>query len=446
MIQTCSRCSRVNPVGACYCYFDGAALMGASQAGANLPVGAQPFPTPFVFPTGKTCRNFDQLALACQENWQSASSALGDLERFLGSIGRSDLALAAREAGRGPDRERGVDDFLARLPGHAVQPPRLVVEPTEINLGQLKVGEDRTFDLHLRNQGMRLVHGSIQVDDALWLAVGPGRGGAQKLFQFGSELVLQVRVRGKHLRASHKPLTARLVISSNAGDVVINVKAELPVKSFSEGVLAGARSPRQVAERAKSNPKEAARLFEQGVVARWYRDNGWTYPVQGASASGLAAVQQFFEALGLTPAPKVDLTTRSLSLQGLPGGKANATIELRTNEKRPVWAQATSDQPWLEVGKSRLDGRVASIPVVVRKLPDAAGQTLRATLKVRANGNQRFEVPVTLAVGGQVSEVSQPAGETWLFRVHRSRPGCAGARLIVGICFPARPWRPRSWL
>src|SRR5258707_5413550 len=40
---------------------------------------------------------------------------------------------------------------------------------------------------------------------------------------------------------------------------------------------------------------------------------------QGPSSSGLGAVQQFFEALGLTPPPKVDISERSVALRGDPG-------------------------------------------------------------------------------------------------------------------------------
>src|SRR5207248_5703200 len=90
MVQTCSRCTRVNPPEALYCYFDGAALDGHGARGGPVNVGSQPFSVPFVFPTGRACRNFDQLALACQEDGTAAQNALqqGDLAIFLGSAGR----------------------------------------------------------------------------------------------------------------------------------------------------------------------------------------------------------------------------------------------------------------------------------------------------------------------------------------------------------------------
>src|SRR5205807_4366903 len=138
-------------------------------------------------------------------------------------------------------------------------------------------------------------------------------------FQFGGETVIPVQVRGKHLRAAGKPIEGQLLIESNGGNTTVTVRVEVPVKPFAIGVLTGAKSPRQVAEKAKHAPKEAAALFEKGAVAGWYADNGWTYPVQGPSSSGLAAVQQFFEALGLTPPPKVDISERFIQLQGYVG-------------------------------------------------------------------------------------------------------------------------------
>src|SRR5437667_3706890 len=98
MPHTCSRCQRVNPGDAVYCYFDGAILGGGNGASSGpVNVGQQKFPNQFVFPTGQTCQNFDQLALTCQQNWKAAVEVLqkGFLESFLGGMGRIDLANAA---------------------------------------------------------------------------------------------------------------------------------------------------------------------------------------------------------------------------------------------------------------------------------------------------------------------------------------------------------------
>src|SRR5437588_8047828 len=98
MSVTCVKCSRVNPADAVYCYHDGFALNGHAGRGAGpVAVGGQQFASPFVFPSGRTCRSFDELATACQEDWASARELLaqGFFGGFFGGMGRADLAQAA---------------------------------------------------------------------------------------------------------------------------------------------------------------------------------------------------------------------------------------------------------------------------------------------------------------------------------------------------------------
>jgi hypothetical protein len=376
-------------------------LLHGHANGGPLQPGAQLFPTPFVFPTGLTCRNFDQLGLACQQNWAAARDLLqkGILEKFFGGLGRLDLAMAARAAANFPDRDRGLDRLLAQLPTKALAAPKLQVQPGQVDLGNVEVGRDQRFSLRLANSGMRLLYGTV-TSDAKWLLLGEAAGNSQKLFQCEGETSLALQVRGNQLRAGNKPLEGKLVVESNGGTVTLLVRAMVPVKPFALGALAGCVSPRQVAEKAKSNPKEAAALFEQGAVAQWYKDNGWAYPVLGPSASGVSAVQQFFEALGLTKPPRVELTESAISLRGKIGDSLEHRLQVRTHEKKPVYAHATSDQPWLAVGRTQFNGPAAFIPLQVRQVPERPGEVLQARVVIRANGNQRFVVPVSLAVGG----------------------------------------------
>src|SRR6187399_2774019 len=117
MSQTCTKCSAVNPDDASYCYHDGAVLAGHSANGGPVNAGSQPFPSPYVFPSGQQCRNFDQLATACQSHWSEAVGLLrkGYLAGFFGGLGRADLPLAAQEAARFPDQDRGLDQLLQKL-------------------------------------------------------------------------------------------------------------------------------------------------------------------------------------------------------------------------------------------------------------------------------------------------------------------------------------------
>jgi predicted secreted protein len=414
MSQVCRKCSHANPPEAVYCYFDGVILGGPAANGSPIRAGAKPFPNPFVFPSGQVCNNFDQLATACQQNWSVAVALLqqGFLGSFLGGIGRADLAQAAQEAAHFPDVDRGLDQLLAKLPTQVLDAPKLRVEPTDIHLGILDFGTNRDFELHLANHGLRLVYGSVS-SDCKWLTLGEAPGHPQRLFQFASEAVLTVQIRGQYLRAGQKTLEGRLVVESNGGTAAVTVRTDVPIKPYVGGVLAGATTPRQIAEKARAFPKEAALLFESGAVAKWFAGNGWTYPVQGPAASGVGAVQQFFEALGLSKPPKVEISHTALAFRGHVGEALEATVELKSEEKRPIYAHAVCDQPWLDVSEHAIRiGRNAAIQVVIARVPRRPGETLQANVIVVANGNQKFNVPVSLAIDGVAGNHPEPV--SWI--------------------------------
>jgi hypothetical protein len=399
MTLVCRNCSRINPPEARYCYWDGSVLDGRGQGHGPIAVGAQPFHCPFVFPSGRHCRNFDELLLGCYGEWQEARDLLreGYLESFFGALGRTDLALAAKQALRAADADSGLDHLLSKLPCSNREPPKLFVQPLEINLGQLSRHSDRHFVLHIENQGMGLLQGTIACDNTAWLMLGEGTGSPRKVFQCLHEFTLPVQVHGKALRAGNKPLEGRLTLSSNGGAAEILVRADVPVQPFPKGVLAGALSPRQIAEKAKANPRAAALSFEKGAVAAWYESNGWIYPVQGPASSGLGAIQQFYEALGLVKAPVVEISETAVHLQGAPGDNLEHVLHVRAQEKRPVFAYATTGAPWLHIGRIRLEGRTARIPIQVPYVPPQLGE-LHGKVQVTANGGQRFLVDVQLSI------------------------------------------------
>jgi hypothetical protein len=399
MSYVCRTCSRVNPPEALFCYFDGVALASHYQGGP-VAAGAKPFPTPFVFPSGRQCNNFDELVRACDDEWGAAQELLGKgfFESFLGGLGRVDLAFAARQAAKEADHDRGLDQFLNKLPVSNREGPKLFVHPPEINLGT--VAGERRFVVRLQNQGGGLLTGTIAGDDTKWLAFGDAPGTPQKIFQCRHDSDIAVHVVGKHLRAGNKPVEGRILIETNGGTAVVVVRGEKPVQPFPEGVLAGAKLPREIAAKAKVKPREAAALFENGAVQAWYEANGWTYPVQGPSSSGIGAIQQFYEALGLVQPPKVTISQSRLQFQGRPGAFLEQLIQLHTTEKRPVYAHATTTTPWVQTGRPILEGRTASIPVRVPSVPATPGERLTGTLQVTSNGNQRFTVEVELVVTG----------------------------------------------
>jgi hypothetical protein len=377
-------------------------LSGGNGQAGPVAIGAQSFPSPFVFASGRACRNFDELVLACEADWDGARDLLrrGYLESFLAAAGRMDLATAARQAAIDTDIDRALDELLGKLPGDVREAPRLRAQPQDVNLGKVPRGEDRQFMLHIENQGMGLLSGAVTVSGAPWLLLGEGLGSPRKVFQCRGEVRLPVRINSRALRANNQPSEGKLVISSSGGNAVISVRVEVPVVPFSEGPLAGATSPRQLATKAKADPKKAAPYFEKGAVAAWYENNGWSYPVQGPSSSGLGAVQQFFEALGLVTPPKVDINQRTVQLYGVPGAALHHVLVVQAAEARPVFAHASTFVPWLRVGRIQLEGRTARVPLQVPAVPPQPGELLTGKVLVQANGNQRFVVEVRLGVLG----------------------------------------------
>ena len=404
MAQTCQRCRRTNPREANYCYFDGNVLAGRSSDvpadGSAMNLGTRPFSHPLVFPSGEACHNFQQLAEACQHDTALAGDLLqqGHLETFLASQGRMDLAGVARASAKAADRQRGLDDFLGRLP-FVLPAGRLQVEPLQVDLGTLRIGEERRFVLNLRNLGMRLVHGTASCD-VPWLSLGDGAPCQSRLFQFTDHAVLPVHIVGDKLRAYQQPQETEIHLDTPNVSATVTVRVRVPVQPFPEGALAGAQSPRELAKKAHDAVKEAAALIESGAVARWYQANGWTYPVLGPTASGVAAVQQLFEALGLVKPPRVELSEDAIRLQGKPGDKIEHSIAVITQENRAAIAHGTSDQPWLQVGKTIYRGRSAFLPLTIASVPSRPGEELHAVVAIAANGSQAFQVPVTVSVVG----------------------------------------------
>src|SRR5208282_212841 len=125
-----------------------------------------------------------------------------------------------------------------------------------------------------------------------------------------------VQVKGQKLRAGPRPVIGHLLVESNAGMQTVRIELSVPILPFPRGILQGAVTPRELALKAKQFPREAALLFEQGAVGDWYKSNGWIYPVEGPSGSGLGAVQQYFEALGLTKPPRVQISDENFTFKG----------------------------------------------------------------------------------------------------------------------------------
>jgi hypothetical protein len=404
MPSQCQVCLNTNPPEALYCYFDGR-LLASDRPQGPLKLGLIPFPTPFYFPDGQPCANFNQLTLTCDYRWEEARGLLldGIWPTFFGNMGRLDLATAAKQAAAEPDPDQGLSQLLEKLPADADcrQPPTLALDSAEEHLGQLTPGADLGFELVIRNQGMFLLRGVV-ASSCDWIVFGDRTGPTQKMFQARKVCAMPVRVLGHKLRAGLKPLQAEIVVETNGGTIKVPVTAEIPIRPFPRGLsannaLADARSPREIALKAKENPHEAAALFAQGAVKAWYESNGWTYPIEGSEGSGKGAVQQFFEALGLTKAPRLEINTASLTVRGKIGERHARRLTVRTCEAKPVYAHASCGCDWVTIKPIKYLGNKVEITVEVT-IPPLPGETVVALLTIQGNGKQQFVVPMSVIV------------------------------------------------
>ncbi len=249
---------------------------------------------------------------------------------------------------------------------------------TEENLGALEPAKDHKFQLVIENQGILLLRGSVMTD-CDWLFFSDRQGNAsEKLFQTRDNYSLTVRIPANKLRAGPNPLEGQIVIDTNGGRQTVVVRATVAARPFPRGdvagnVLAGARSPRELAIKAKTHPKEAAVLFEQGVVKAWYESNGWTYPIQGSQAKGKGALQQFFEALGLVKPPRLAIDTERIVCRGEAGERLTKQVVLSTAEARLVYADASSNQRWIKVLPGKSQGNSLTIPLRI-EIPSQPGR------------------------------------------------------------------------
>ena len=393
MVLVCTQCSRANAEEARYCYYDGVSLLGAG--GASM-ASRNTFLAPFVFPSGQQCKDFDQFAHGCLHNWDAAREMLanGRFQQFFGGLGRMDLMQVAQEMANFPDRQRGLDVFLARLPTKGLPAAKLSVEPKRIDLGTLKGGQNSHLELTLKSEGSRLLFGSVSTS-CNWLQAT--ESGDPRVFQFRDSASIVLQINGQFLRAGLKPLEGEIFLESNGGTFEIKVVASVPLHPFPEGCLAGARTPRELAEKAKKFPKDAGTLFASGAVGKWYQANGWIYPVDGPAHNGMAAVQQFFEALGLSKPPKVFIAEPWIELKGKPGAKLTHQIVVRSEEHRPVYAHATSPLSWCILKTPILQGNAVTLPVEV-VVPPQPGEIVQGFIRVMSNGQQRFDIPVQVTV------------------------------------------------
>lgn len=403
----CPRCQRANPSEAVFCHFDGAELRPVNGRAASA--GRTRLPHEFVFPSGRQCHTFEELAQACQAEWETARDLLRNdiFRKYLANVGRTDLAKAALDANALTDADIALDTFIHRLPIKIEEGPRLDLSPRRINLGTLSVGDQREVRLTILNQGKGLLHGTLAVaEGGDWLKLTGFRRSDEGAIKTAGEQPVNLRIDTRGLVAPNK-YTARLTVITNGGIVEVPVRMEVAVRPFALAPFQGVASPRQMAERMRSQPKPAVGLLEAGDVAKWFEANGWMYPVKAVPARGVAAVQQFFEGMGLSKAPPVELTQTEFQFDAADGASAAGQCTLRTDAKKWVYAHLESDAPWLRAEPADVSGPQQAMIAFTADLRNLAPQQVHdATLRVTANADQVRTIRIR--VTGRRAPVAKP--------------------------------------
>jgi hypothetical protein len=404
-VQTCPRCRRTNPAEAIYCYFDGVSLQSRSSGGPAL---AQ-LPQEFSFPSGRRCRTYEELAQACQEEWVAARELLrqGVFQRYFTAISCLDLVRAAQEAMTQSNLDIGLMQLLRSLPTQLpLAGPRLDLTPRRLHLGTLLAGEHRQIRITIRNQGQGLLQGTLAVSEGNeWLKLA---GGATQLtVQTPREQTVEVHLDTRSLPAEKK-YEGKLTLVTNGGVMEVPVKLYLKAHPFPKPPFQGVCTPRDMGIRMQSHPKAAAAILENGELAEWFRRNGWKYPISGPQVKGVAAVQQFYEVMGLARPPSVQLTPSRVQLTCTNGDKLRGQLTLHTTARKWVYGHVQCAAPWLHILTPSVSGpQRATITYEVdpKKLP---GPQVEAVLQVVANAGQILEARVQVAAPGGGLRRQQP--------------------------------------
>jgi hypothetical protein len=404
----CPRCQSANPEEARYCHHDGILLDGVREAQKAKAA----FPSPFVFKSGLSCPDFKALGKGILAEWDDSRDmlAFADWEGFFTGIGRQDLAQVAAQARLFPDPDRGLDQLVCALPGLEIAPGKLASPPEVLDFGTLSIGQNSLANITLDNQGDRLVWGEAFLKDALWCSLSSEGPLSDRSFRFIRSMDLGIHISGESIRRSGRKLTGSLLIKTESSEFTIQLMAREPdVIPFDGDIFHGAVSPRNIAEKAIKKPREAAPLFLSGAVAKWYESNGWSYPVTGPTAPGMASVQQFFEANGFAPAPKVEVEPGSILIRVAPGESATKTIIFKTAEKRHVFGYVVNTEPWVSSSSLVPNYQTATIDITFDTTSATEESPLRTILTVLANGQQRFDIPVEIQASPNIQALDLDA-------------------------------------
>lgn len=431
-VLNCPRCHRANPPEALFCYFDGVALRQSANGRSGSPAL---LPREFFFPSGRRCRSFLDLAQACQEEWECARALLlqGAFGQFFASVGRHDLACQSQEALKENDPDRALAVFLAVLPCQTTPVPKLDLSPRRIHLETLQAGERRTVVVRIENRGQGLLQGTLSVvDGGNWLRLADGSGPTCPVRAAqNQEVVLLVDTGGL---AAPQACAAKLTVITNGGTTEVPVRVDVAVNPFAQPPFHGVSSPRDLAERMRSQPQAAVPLLEDGTILAWFHANGWNYPVQGLPARGIAAVQQFYEGMGLSRPPLVQLSEQRIHLIRTADRTLTGQVFLRTTAKKWVYAHVEGEVSWLRPVDARVSGpQQALIAFEADTLNLRPDQPHEGRLRISANGGQVLTLFVRVESHEEVESAQSVSKPGWRGIVYRMALTALAVRLLLAV-------------
>jgi len=187
-------------------------------------------------------------------------------------------------------------------------------------------------------------------------------------------------------------------------------RLDLAAHPFLRAPFQGVHTPREMAERMRSQPKAAVPLLESGEISRWFQANGWNYPVRGTPARGVAGVQQFFESMGLSKPPPLKLSKGEVFHTCKFPESARGQVALQTPAKKWVYGHIESDARWLKVLTPDISGpQQAQIGYEIDSRQTDSDGITEGHLTVFANGDQKLTLRALVQVEGRKPSVLRGA-------------------------------------
>jgi hypothetical protein len=376
-------------------------------------------PHEFVFASGRRCKTYDDLIKGCQEEWLAGCEMLceGVFDKFFSSIGRMDLAKLSRDTQVERDVDLALTNFLGGLPATLPRKPKLGLNPHRLMIGKLRGGDVKKVRLTVSNQGLGVLQGTINLIEETvgadrWLSLVNDPDSDQCNVHTSTDQAVLLQLDTRHLPTGRK-YAARLNVITNGGVVEVPVRMEVGAAPFPRAPFQGASSPRELAEKMRAQPKAAVALLESGAIAKWFQSNGWNYPVRGPLVRGVAAVQQFFECMGLSRAPKVELTEPEVRMTPVHPEVVRWEVTLITQTKKWVYAQLDTDVPWLKILTPSISGpRQAPFAFEVDSGLLEPNRVYVGQIHITANAGQNLVVNVRVDVQRAKSALAKLFGRS----------------------------------